>query len=189
MNINELPFDERLQIGKFILEKKVYSRLFEIYKNRMKPAGRWDDIYGKTDFFLDELLCSIKCRCKSEFDGDDLLSCLSQPYTGKNSLLTGRDSQEYHKVFCLNLAQTKIRNFDGPFVHKINLALVEGYRQRDSDILKLVQQSYTPDGFNHEDWHCQLRSFRDKDNKQLKVCSFIPEEYALFHNAVEIIDM
>lgn len=187
-NMNKLSFLERLNLGKYIAEAQIFARLHEIYGERIQPSDDLSDIKEKIDCYLDDSLCSIKTRTKTEYSGDDLLSCLSQPYTNKDNLLKGRDSKKYAKIFCRNVAGDRIRVFDGAFVRDINLRLVETYKNMETDILKRPNQSVTPDGFEYEDWKCQLRSWRDADNRQLKVCSFIPEEYARFHNAMEIIE-
>lgn len=186
-DLNRQPIEKRLQQGKYEAEAQVFARLKIEFGDRIQQADDWGDKYGKTDCILDGKRSSIKCRIDKKGGGDDLLSCLSQPYTGKASLMTGRDAQEYFRVFCRCKAGNRIRDFCGRFVHKVNQSVVNEYLQTASDILALPGNSFTS-SLQYDGWYCQLQSWRDERNNQLKVCCFIPEEYAKHFNAVKIID-
>lgn len=187
-DINSQDFFKRLQQGKYEAEVEIFGELKKIYGDRIQPADEWNDIFGKTDVILDGKKSSIKDRKPGEFSGNDLLSCIAEPYTGKDSLMTGRDSGEYDRIFCRNKTNTKIRDFDGQWVNAVIWSAVREYKATNSDLLKLPGQVF-PTSMEYDGWQVQLRSFRDAKNKRLKVCCFIPEEYAKHFGNVNIIDL
>lgn len=186
-DINSQDFFKRLQQGKYEAEVEIFGELKKIYGDRIQPADEWNDMFGKTDVILDGKKSSIKARKPGEFSGDDLLNCLAEPYTGINSLMTGRDSGEYDRIFCRNKDKTKIRDFDGTWVHKTILAANEEYKTRESDWL--IKPGTFTTSMGYDGWYVQLQSFHDAKNKRLKVCCFIPEEYAKHFGMVNIIDL
>lgn len=180
-NLNSLDISIRLLMGMDQVQKEVYADLLYEFVDRIRLSSPEEDKIFKTDFFLDNLPCSIKGRVDKEYGGDDLLNEIGgnkqQSYSGRHDLMvSGRDARKYYRIFGRNKHGTYIRDFCGAFVYDSECKVVEEYNRFD-DILKRPGGTFTS-SLGYDGWYCQLQSFIDKRDDYLKVCCFIPEEYA-----------